>query len=491
MPATANSWADRATALLTPEASPACSSSTEDSTVAVSGATVATRPSPRTTTGGSTSAKYDAPGPIRPSSRNPAAISSGPTVIGVRGPIRPASCPARPDRPSISSVIGSRAAPDSSAEYPSTCWRNTTTTKVAVPRAPYTTTVTRFAPVKRRPAKIAGGSIGCGLRNSVTTNAASSAAPPISVTSTRGDWQVDQEDVPPGADVDQPAADERADRGGHRGQAGPGADGAAAVLEPEGGLQDGQAAGGEQRAADALQHAAGDQHRQRRRDRAHGRGQREPDDADHEQAAPAEPVAERATEQDQGGEHQHVAVQDPLQPAHVGVEVAPHRGQRHVDHRAVEEGHAGAECCGGENPARPRCAVLDHTHACHHASCAPPAGRGQAGLQATVLASTASAAANALRLRGAARQICAASEASWRCQSTTALRPAVAAASIAPIRRRQATPEGPWTASHRPRVLRRAADAAASRFRSAGAASLVRVRIAVTVASVALPVSRS
>ncbi len=56
--ATASSCPVRATALLTPEATPACSSSTAPSAVAVSGATVRERPSPNTTMPGNTSVQY-------------------------------------------------------------------------------------------------------------------------------------------------------------------------------------------------------------------------------------------------------------------------------------------------------------------------------------------------------------------------------------------------------------------------------------------------
>ena len=56
--ATASSCPVRATALLTPDATPACSSSTAPSAVAVSGATVSDRPSPNTTIPGNTSVQY-------------------------------------------------------------------------------------------------------------------------------------------------------------------------------------------------------------------------------------------------------------------------------------------------------------------------------------------------------------------------------------------------------------------------------------------------
>ena len=49
-------------------------------------------------------------------SRIPTATNSGPTVICSRGPMRAASAPERADNASISPVIGSVAAPASSAE---------------------------------------------------------------------------------------------------------------------------------------------------------------------------------------------------------------------------------------------------------------------------------------------------------------------------------------------------------------------------------------
>ena len=58
---------------------------------------------------------------------------------------------------------------------------------------------------------------------------------------------------------------------------------------------------------------ARDEHRDVRREPAEQRRQREPDDADEEHPPPAEPVAERAAEQDQRGQGQRVAVDGPLQ----------------------------------------------------------------------------------------------------------------------------------------------------------------------------------
>ena len=70
---------------------------------------------------------------------------------------------------------------------------------------------------------------------------------------------------------------------------------------------------------------------------------REPDGPDHEDPAPAEPVAQRPAEQDQAGEREQVAVGDPLQLGEARVEVLADGAQRDVDDGAVEEGDARAE----------------------------------------------------------------------------------------------------------------------------------------------------
>ena len=72
---------------------------------------------------------------------------------------------------------------------------------------------------------------------------------------------------------------------------------------------------------------------------------------EHEDAAAPVAVAERSAEQDQRGERQQVAVEDPLQRAGRRAEVAADVGQRHVDDGAVEEGHARAQHGDGEHPA--------------------------------------------------------------------------------------------------------------------------------------------
>ena len=130
---------------------------------------------------------------------------------------------------------------------------------------------------------------------------------------------------------------------GDAAEARPGADRPGPVAGPEAGLDDRQAAGGQQRAADPLQQPRADQQLDARRDRAEQRGDGEEADAEDEDAPPPVAVAERAAEQDQRGEGQQVAVEDPLQGAGAGVEVAADVRQRDVDHGAVEERHPRAE----------------------------------------------------------------------------------------------------------------------------------------------------
>ena len=86
---------------------------------------------------------------------------------------------------------------------------------------------------------------------------------------------------------------------------------------------------------------------------------REPDGADDEDPPPAEPVGQRAAEQDERGERQRVAVERPLQPGEVGAQVLADPGERDVDDGRVEHRQAGAEHRRQEHPAPRRLAEAD------------------------------------------------------------------------------------------------------------------------------------
>ena len=101
------------------------------------------------------------------------------------------------------------------------------------------------------------------------------------------------------------------------------------------------------RAAMSCVDAAGER-RRRRRDA-------EDDEADGQRTLAPEPVAQAAGGEQQAGEHERVGVDDPLQLADAGAEVAHERGQRHVDDRVVDHDHEQAHAEHGER--RPAAAV--------------------------------------------------------------------------------------------------------------------------------------
>ena len=129
MIATASSPAARATALFTPDADPANRSGAASSTVAVSGETVSVIPAPNTIIAGSTSVSHDASGPTRSRSSSPHADTSGPMVIGSRGPMRPASAPTRAENRNMITVSGSSAVPAATGLKPATVCSCSTSTR--------------------------------------------------------------------------------------------------------------------------------------------------------------------------------------------------------------------------------------------------------------------------------------------------------------------------------------------------------------------------
>jgi hypothetical protein len=78
--------------------------------------TVIIIPTPKTTTAGSTTWRYDTPGVIRAINASPAAAMSGPTVMGNRGPVRCAREPAHGEPMSMMTVVGRVAKPAAKAE---------------------------------------------------------------------------------------------------------------------------------------------------------------------------------------------------------------------------------------------------------------------------------------------------------------------------------------------------------------------------------------
>src|SRR5215470_19069324 len=109
--AIAISPATRATALLTPDATPACCVSTAVIAVVVSGATTIVIPNPSTTTAGKNVVQYEPPMPGLAYKARPRAAMIGPMVNGSRLPTLVTRPPDHRDNRSISTENGNSAAP--------------------------------------------------------------------------------------------------------------------------------------------------------------------------------------------------------------------------------------------------------------------------------------------------------------------------------------------------------------------------------------------
>jgi hypothetical protein len=102
----------------------------------------------------------------------------------------------------------------------------------------------------------------------------------------------------------------------------------------------------QERGADALHGADGDEHLRGGRETARQRGGREQAEAGEEDAAAAEEVARPAAEQQEAAERERVGVDDPLEAVDREPEIGLDRGKRDVHDRDVEDHH---ELCDGED----------------------------------------------------------------------------------------------------------------------------------------------
>ena len=155
--------------------------------------------------------------------------------------------------------------------------------------------------------------------------------------------EVDEEDPAPRCEREQLATRQRPEHAGNRAPRRPAADRRAALLLGERVDDHRESTRRQQRAGDPLDDARGDQRPDRGRERARQRGQAEAANAELEDAPLAEDITERASEQDQRTQRQQVAVGDPLLRRKATPERALDRGQRDVDHRAVEQRDPRAE----------------------------------------------------------------------------------------------------------------------------------------------------
>ena len=113
------------------------------------------------------------------------------------------------------------------------------------------------------------------------------------------DGEIDEEDPAPAAMLHEPAAKDGADGGGDGGEAGPGADGAAAIFIGKGDAEQGEAAGDQERASDSLQAAGEDELADSRGEAAPDRGHGKQDDPGGKDFAAAVEIAKRAAGEQQ------------------------------------------------------------------------------------------------------------------------------------------------------------------------------------------------
>jgi hypothetical protein len=158
--------------------------------------------------------------------------------------------------------------------------------------------------------------------------------------------QVEQERAAPAPGSDQYAAQDRPAGRGDPGDGAPQSERAGALFRVgERRLEQQQGRGDQHSRADSLGQPRRHQHAQGRRQAARGRRGAEERQARGEQPAPAAPLGERATGEQERGEAQRVGVHDPLQPGDAAVQPPPYGRECHVGHRGVQDDHevAGAD----------------------------------------------------------------------------------------------------------------------------------------------------
>ncbi len=150
---------------------------------------------------------------------------------------------------------------------------------------------------------------------------------------------VDEEDPLPAEAVDEEAAEDRADQHRDRRRRAPQAHRAAAVVRREGAGDHRHRLRGQQRGAEALDGARGDQHLDRAGEPAPRGGEGEDDQADQVDPLGPEPVTEASGDQQRHGVGQQVGAGHPDDGVDVGVEALHDPRVGHRDDRGVDEDH--------------------------------------------------------------------------------------------------------------------------------------------------------
>ena len=149
---------------------------------------------------------------------------------------------------------------------------------------------------------------------------------------------------------DDGATDDRAEGDGEAADGAPGTERDTAPLGGDGGTQDGEREGHDDRRAEALERPRRDQRFDAVREGGTRGGEREDREADREEPAAAEAVTERGTGQQQHGEGERVGVDGPLEALERGVQVVADHGQRHRHDEVVEGDHQQRDGRDGKRP---------------------------------------------------------------------------------------------------------------------------------------------
>lgn len=148
---------------------------------------------------------------------------------------------------------------------------------------------------------------------------------------------VEQEDPRPAETVVDHCPQQRSESQGGGRDPRPNTQRPAALPRREGGGDDRQRCGRDERCADALQRASDDQDGGGPGQSGDQRCEHEHREADQEDAPPAVAVSQLATEKHEGGERQGVPVDHPAQPSQPEPELLADRGQRQRDRGVVEQ----------------------------------------------------------------------------------------------------------------------------------------------------------
>ncbi len=192
-----------------------------------------------------------------------------------------------------------------------------------------------------------------------------------------GDRKVDPEDRRPAEVLSEHPAEQRPRS--CRGPVGraPHAEGRTPVPDLVGSEQQGGSGGKHSGAADALHHAGRDQHFRVGGEAARQRGQAE----DAQTADVGTPVAEAVREgtrgQQQGGEHQGIAVDHPLQRGEGSAEVGSHARQCDIHDRHIHQQDDGAQADRRQGPPFAHVGFSFALSRCRGTGSPPVVGRGQ------------------------------------------------------------------------------------------------------------------